>query len=117
MTDPERIYLEPGEGSDRDGGRMWCEHDVWDGMDGYEDLPPATAYVRADSREEQPTAAVLGLLNRAANFANGMTAFDNPWFAKEAWTIVQGLRAELIGDAGDQWPLATAHEPEEETDE
>jgi hypothetical protein len=39
MPDPERIWLEPGDGAP-DTGRLWCRDDVWD--------EPATEYVRAD---------------------------------------------------------------------
>jgi hypothetical protein len=46
-SDPERIYLEPGEGA-TETGRLWCEDDVWDGDPDYADDPPATEYVRAD---------------------------------------------------------------------
>ena len=46
-SEPERIYLEPGNGAP-DTGRLWCEDDVWDGDPDYADDPPATAYIRAD---------------------------------------------------------------------
>jgi hypothetical protein len=44
--DPERIWLEPGDGAP-DTGRLWCRDDVWTGDGAYEGELP-TEYVRAD---------------------------------------------------------------------
>lgn len=45
--DPDRIYLEPGEG-EPDVGRMWCSDDVWTHDPEYAEFGAATEYVRAD---------------------------------------------------------------------
>jgi hypothetical protein len=44
MSDHERIYLEPEDGSDPDTGRMWCQH----AAPGAGDDRTWTEYVRAD---------------------------------------------------------------------
>jgi hypothetical protein len=62
--DPERIWLEPGDGAP-DTGRLWCRDDVWTGDLAYEGELP-TEYVRADihaARVAELEAALRGLLH------------------------------------------------------
>jgi hypothetical protein len=50
MDDPERIWLEPGEGFNPNYGRTWCQADEWEG-EGIE-------YIRADLAAAHTRAAV-----------------------------------------------------------
>jgi hypothetical protein len=50
MDDPERIWLEPGEGFNPNYGRTWCPADEWEG-EGIE-------YIRADLAAAHTRAAV-----------------------------------------------------------
>jgi len=50
MDDPERIWLEPGEGFNPNYGRTWCQADDWEG-EGIE-------YIRADLAAAHTRAAV-----------------------------------------------------------
>ena len=72
-SNPERIYLEPGEGAP-DTGRLWCDHDAWDGDPDYADDPPATAYIRADLCRPQPRRVSEGEFHAALSDAFGLSA-------------------------------------------
>lgn len=84
MSDHERIYLEPEDGSDPDAGRMWCQHPA----PGAGDDRTWTEYVRADLVAAQVAAAE----------AHGRKAG-----LREAAEIAHAAREKAERGAADEW--------------
>ena len=74
MDDPERIWLEPGEGFYPTFGRTWCPADDWEG-EGIE-------YIRADLAAAHTRAAVEAPEARIVAWLRGeiKTAYTDPQY-------------------------------------